>query len=160
EAGLRRLNSPALARPVFELAAGDPLLDAFVDHRVRGTSRIPATGLVELLREVGKAAGLDPVRVGACGLLRAVEPRALRTLQFALGGGGSSTAEIFAEASDGTWFTAMTAEVDEGAPPADSARSALVSWGAGPTLTPLASEEFHGALAGIGLDFGPGYQLL
>jgi len=158
--GLRRLSSPALPRPVFELSAGDPLLDAFVDHRVGGIPRVPATGLVELLREVGRAAGMAPVRVGACGLLRAVEPGALRTLQFALGGGGSATAEIFAESPDGTWFTAMTAEVEEGAAPADAARGALATSAPGSTLAPLSAEEFHRALAGIGLDFGPGYQLL
>lgn len=156
----RPLRSPALDRPVFELDARDPVLDAFRDHRVGPDARVPATGLLELLRSAALAAGVERPEVKAVGILRPVELDSIRRLQVVLSPGGVGRADIVLETAAGEWVTTVSAELTSGQDQTATAAEAL-AFGVESTDAPeFPVDRLYTGLEEAGLAFGPGYRLL
>ena len=157
----RRITSPALTRPVFELDAQDPVFESFADHAIGGTVRVPATGIVELFRSAAIGAGMMSPLVRDVGVMRAIEPKALRRLQVLLAEGVIGRAEICVETPDGDWAVDATAEITPAVQDA-SARVAemLRHVDEAADLTPVSADDFYDTLAEAGITFGPAYRLL
>src|SRR5690606_26526088 len=126
----RRVTSPALSRPVFEVGLSHPALTAFDDHRIDGAVRWPGTAIAELVRCAAREAGLGGVARDIA-FLRAVEPRTAGRVQVVFGepsvtgvgngAMGSTTAgspagrvpvEVYTGGDDGNWTLVATAAVD------------------------------------------------
>ncbi len=156
----RLLTSVALDRPVFELDAEDPVFSAFDDHRVAGTPRIPATGLLELLRRAAVAAGVEDPSIVDVGILRAVEPSSFRRLQVVLDPSVIGPATVLFQTASGEWVSALTAQV-RGRTDARNVVEQTARHLDGVTEAPdVALGRFYDGFDAIGLDFGPGYRLL
>ncbi|HWV56592.1 MAG TPA: beta-ketoacyl synthase N-terminal-like domain-containing protein, partial [Longimicrobiales bacterium] len=166
----RRVRSPALARPVFELDVDDPVFEAFADHVVSGELTLPGTAVLELIRtaaiavlsedggerrvllaRVEDAALMRPIRLGGGGRIQVIVESA---------GPERVTCEVHVTASESDWELAATAA----AMVTTAAESAIAddpaTWVPDSVGEAVDGEEFYAALDERGYAFGPGFRLL
>src|SRR5690606_2033776 len=99
----RRLSSPALPVPAFELPLEGGVLQALEDHRVGGHPIVPATALLEFVRSAGAAASGREVEVRDLVIHRSIPLRPGGALQVVFSPGGMGPAELFTREEDGEW---------------------------------------------------------
>lgn len=161
----RRVTSPALRDPVFELDLGDAALTALHDHRVAGGPILPATALLEWIRSAGRSVEGGEVEVRELGILRPVQLDGAGRLQLVLAPdarGGRTAAAYVTEDGDG-WAQFATARVVAmaGDPPEMEPLPAAPAPAPGTEGDGAAGRDaLYAAMERDGCEFGGAFRLL